>query len=164
MSDTKKVRKLIVLSFLIVAVSYFAPVLLDMTGLCTPREFNSPTKNLEGKFDLSDVPLNDCYNISAGIFEPLVVLSFTVFLVSIILNFSKEIVFNSWLRFAKYYLPIAAVLIFLSPTIDSSILGFDREFMTWLFAGVFFVVSLGIIIFKRRSLPNPETTTVKLWK
>ena len=155
MSDTKKVRKLIILSFLIVVVSYFAPAILNMSGLCTSREFSLPVRDSEGKFDLSDVQGSDCYNITTGIFDPLVVISFVVFVISVLLNFSQEIVFNSWARFAKYYLPIVAVLIFLSPAVDSSILGFDREFMTWLFAGIFFVVSLGIIIFKRRSLERP---------
>ena len=65
---------------------------------------------------------------------------------------NKPAVFHSWLRFSKYYLPIAAVLILLSPATDSSILGFDKEFITWLFAGIYFIASLGIIVFKRRTI------------
>ena len=57
--------------------------------------------------------------------------------------------FNSWLRFAKYYLPIAAALIILSPVSDGSIFGFDKEFMTWLLSGIFLVVSLILIIYKQ---------------
>ena len=78
-----------------------------------------------------------------------------VFFLSFILLFVHEQKFYFWLRFAKYYLPIAAVLILLSPTVDSSILGFDKEFMTWVLSGIFFIASLGIIIFKRRSLGRP---------
>src|SRR3989344_6834920 len=82
--------------------------------------------------------------------QPLELFSMIVFFLSIVFLFVHEQKFNSWLRFAKYYLPIAAVLIFLSPTIDSRILGFDKEFMTWLLAGLFFITSLCIIIFKRK--------------
>lgn len=82
--------------------------------------------------------------------EPLGFFSIVVFFFSIIFLFVHEQKFTSWLRFAKYYLPIAAVLIFLFPAVDSSILGFDREFMTWVLSGVFFIVSLGVIIFSAK--------------
>src|SRR3989344_4598149 len=88
------------------------------------------------------------YGTSESIDVFLFLFSVPLFVLSLILRFLPNQVFNSWLRFAKYYLPIAAVLIFLSPVTDSSILGFDKEFMTWLLAGIFFITSLGIIIFK----------------
>ena len=82
--------------------------------------------------------------------QPLGYFSIVMIFLSIISLFVQEQKFYSWLRFSKYYLPIAAGVIFLSPTIDSSILGFDKEFMTWLLAGIFFITSLCIIIFKRK--------------
>ncbi|OGZ42834.1 MAG: hypothetical protein A3J55_03115 [Candidatus Ryanbacteria bacterium RIFCSPHIGHO2_02_FULL_45_17b] len=103
--------------------------------------------------------LSTCYGGFRSLCGPGVNESFAVFLIlfgsavfvlSFILLFVHEQKFYSWLRFSKYYLPIAAGIIFLSPAVDSSILGFDKEFMTWLLAGIFFITSLGIIIFKRQ--------------
>lgn len=115
-------------------------------------------------FLITIIVLGTCYGGFRSICGPgvnentaifLIIFGSTIFLLSFMLMFVQEQKFNSWLRFSKYYLPIAAALIIFSPTIDSSILGFDKEFMTWLLAGVFFVTSLGIIIFKRQSLGRP---------
>jgi len=86
--------------------------------------------------------------------QPLGFFSIVIFFLSMVFLFVHEQKFSSWLHFAKYYLPIAALLIILMPTVDSTIGGFDKEFMTWLLAGIFFITSLGIIIFKR-SLGRP---------
>lgn len=79
------------------------------------------------------------------------------FLVSVIVYSYIKIpeAFRSWSRFAKCYLPIAAVLILLSPTTSASLMGFDKELVTWWLAGIFFVVSLGIIFSNRRALGRP---------
>lgn len=70
----------------------------------------------------------------------------------IVLSYLKiPAAFHSWARFAKWYLPIAAVLILLSPTTSTGIMGFDKEIVTWWLAGIFFVVSLGIIFKKSRA-------------
>ncbi len=92
----------------------------------------------------------DEYRLYAGL---LTIIAPIVFFAYILIHLyqTQRIVFNSWLRFAKYYLPIAAVLIILMPAVDSTIGGFDKEFMTWLLAGVFFAASLGVIFFKRNS-------------
>ena len=87
-------------------------------------------------------PYDEMFGQPGGIFSvALIVLSLILLIV--------PRVFHSWLRFAKYYLPIAVVLIILSPVSDGSILGFDKEFMSWLLAGVFFIVSLILIICKQ---------------
>ena len=78
-----------------------------------------------------------------------ILFSISTGLSSIPLIFTSPVVFSSWFRFAKYYLPIAALLVIVSPSIDRSILGFDREFMTWLLSGIFLVVSLILIIYKQ---------------
>lgn len=79
----------------------------------------------------------------------IILFSVSTALSNIILLFSSALVFSSWLRFAKYYLPIAALLILLSPVSDSSIFGFDKEFMSWLLSGIFFGISLILIIYKQ---------------
>ena len=79
----------------------------------------------------------------------IILFSASIALSGVLLLFFSPLVFASWLRFAKYYLPIAAVLIILSPVSDGSIFGFDKEFMTWLLSGTFFVVSLILITYKQ---------------
>ncbi|KKR26314.1 MAG: hypothetical protein UT57_C0036G0002 [Microgenomates group bacterium GW2011_GWC1_39_7] len=70
------------------------------------------------------------------------------------LRWSKEPSFISWSRFAKYYLPIAALLIIFSPTTDSSIFGFDKEFMSWFLSSLFLVISIIIIFYKHFRQPK----------
>lgn len=134
MNYKRKILLSIALSILVVVFA-FVLALPEKVGLCSPND------------DLCIDTYIDNYNSIAGI---LISLLTPAIIILVILFFLSELVFNSWLRFAKYYLPIVAILIFLSPTIDSSILGFDKEFMTWVLSGIFFIVSLGIIIFKRR--------------
>ena len=90
------------------------------------------------------------YGTSESIALFLFLFSVPLFVLSLIFRFLPNQIFNSWLRFAKYYLPITAILIILMPAVDSTIGGFDKEFITWLLAGIFFVASLGIVIFKRQ--------------
>ena len=132
MSDIKKINKFTLISFILLVLSlvFIDPINL---GICSQYDY-------------------DCDNVIAGISVPIGTFSF-VFLVLIFLARKFDyLVINSWLRFSKYYLPIAAVLILLSPTTDSSILGFDKEFMTWVLAGIYLITSLGIIVFKRRTI------------
>lgn len=135
MNHRKKIHRNIYLSLIALAISI---VLLEPTtfGLCP----------LEYKYCFE--PYDD------NIGQPVSVFALVLLIISLLLLFVREQKFNSWLRFAKYYLPIAAAIIFLSPGIDSTIGGFDKEFMTWLLAGIFFVVSLGIIIFSSRKRQN----------
>lgn len=88
----------------------------------------------------------------------IILFSASIALSNVLLLFSSSSMFRSWLRFAKYYLPIAAALILLSPVSDSSILGFDKEFMSWLLSGTFFIVSLILIIYKWFRQRGTQTT------
>ncbi|MDH4330112.1 MAG: hypothetical protein OEV93_00995 [Candidatus Moranbacteria bacterium] len=63
--------------------------------------------------------------------------------------FTGEKAFNAWKKFARIYLPIAIVLVLISPTTNMNFVGFDKELTTMWLAGIFFVVSLGIIFGKK---------------
>ena len=73
---------------------------------------------------------------------------------SLLLLFCKEQIFRSWLRFTKYYLPIALLLILTSSSGGGGMFagglgtGFDREGMIWFTAGLFFVISVIMIAIK----------------
>ncbi len=84
-----------------------------------------------------------------SIAAPLMFFSLSILPVAIILYFLREATFRSWLRFTKWYLPLAALAILLS-------LGshggwgvgniFDTELVTMFSAGIFFVLSLVLIV------------------
>jgi hypothetical protein len=61
-----------------------------------------------------------------------------------------EIVEKRLRMVAVFLVAISLVLIFLSPVTSASIIGFDSELATWWLAGLFFVISLGLIIVKSR--------------
>jgi len=86
-------------------------------------------------------------NESLAIF--IMLFSASIGLSSIPLIFVSSSVLSSWLRFAKYYLSLAALLIILSPSVNSSIFGFDKEIVTWWLAGIFLGISVILIIYKQ---------------
>ena len=92
-------------------------------------------------------------------FQALFFFPAVIVVISIILFFTKENIIKSWFRFAKYYVAISAILIVLSPSIDGSIFGFDREFTVWSLAFFFLLISLIIIARKwwkeRNHFPSP---------
>ncbi|MEK7520288.1 MAG: hypothetical protein AAB581_03555 [Patescibacteria group bacterium] len=89
--------------------------------------------------------------------EPLFFFSIAIFTISIILYFLREEIFHSWARFTKWYLPLAAILIvFVADSRGGLFIGFgggfDREGMVWFTAGLFFIISLILIIYKSLKL------------
>jgi len=93
--------------------------------------------------------------------DPMWLPGFILIFISIFLFFTKEQVFNSWKKFAIWYIPISAILIFLSPTGHSSGLGgpslaIDREAATMFLSGLYLIISLLIITIKSISLRNQE--------
>lgn len=150
MSISKKTKTLTLISLVLVGASYFAPSVLETAGLCAPRQFNVPTRDSEGKFDLSNIPFNDCNHLAEGFFAPLTVMALAVFLATVVLMFSRENTVTSWFRFSKYYLPPMIVLALLAPIQPTSFLfPIDREIVAWYLAGLFLLISLILIIYKQ---------------
>lgn len=150
MSISKKAKTLTLVSLVLVVASYFAPSLVATAGLCTPRQFSVPTRNSEGKFDLSNIPFNDCNHLAEGFFAPLTVIALALFLIAVVLMLCRESTVTSWFRFSKYYLPLMIVLTFLAPIQPTSFLfPIDREIVAWYLSILFFVVSLILIVYKQ---------------
>ena len=107
---------------------------------------------------LATISLGVCYGGVESVCAPgknentaifIILFSISTALSNIPLAFLSPSVFSSWFHFSKYYLPIAALLIILSPVSDGSLLGFDKEFISWFLAGTFFVVSMVLIVYKQ---------------
>ena len=99
-------------------------------------------------------PLNDFglyWADAEAIIETLVLFPLAIFLISLILLFShSELIVFSWIRFAKYYLPVAAFLVIITSSDRGGwiSIGPDRESMIWFTSTLFFLISLIIIAVK----------------
>ena len=76
---------------------------------------------------------------------------------STILLFLHESVFRSWFKFARIYIPLALIFIFLSALSPGGgswgvSNNFDGEAATWFFSGLFLLISLILIFYKSRKL------------
>ena len=81
--------------------------------------------------------------------EPLLISSFFFILTSLALFWANDNAFKIWKKFAVIYLPILVLVIIIAPATGSGLLDLNKEFFTQWLAGIFFVVSLGIIFGKR---------------
>ena len=106
-------------------------------------------------------------NVNEDLANFLTLFSFPIFLLSLILHFTREQVFRSWLKFARIFLPIAIALIVLTPSgsggFSAGFGGPDRETVTEELAALFSLISLVLIVYKsiklrsRKSADNSRT-------
>ncbi|MEK9186040.1 MAG: hypothetical protein AAB885_00450 [Patescibacteria group bacterium] len=95
--------------------------------------------------------------------QPLGLFSIVIFFLPFSFFFLHESIFRSWAKFAKIYLPIAAILI-LGSAFSNQGGGwgvgadFDSELTTWWLAGIFLFVSLIIIAVKSWKLRKDKIT------
>ena len=75
------------------------------------------------------------------IFLPLLILSIISF-------FIKGQTFNSWLRFAYWFLPINFLFVLLAPISDSSLFPVDKVRVSLFLSGAFLIIGILIIVGK----------------
>ncbi len=68
--------------------------------------------------------------------------------VSILLIFLKKEFYYFWKKFAKIFLPIAIILIIITPTQYGGFVGINKEMIVWFLSILFLITSIGIIIWK----------------
>lgn len=87
---------------------------------------------------------------SLSLGEPLFIVSATLFIVLLVFIFLSESYFIAWRKFAVIFLPISAFLIFITPSRGNDyVADIDRGKMVALMSGLFFVISLSIVIYQR---------------
>jgi preprotein translocase subunit SecG len=101
--------------------------------------------------------MSDCYDKYSN-YEELgaltSILSIFFFFISVILfaRLKSEAIFKSWKIFTYWWLPLSALFILSAPSSGGGSIGIgggiDREIVTWWFAGLFFIISLILIIYK----------------
>lgn len=99
----------------------------------------------------------DYFNIidfQFSIGEPLTNFSLLLLATSVIFLFPRDEIFQSWLRFARWWIPLSILIIAITPTTghDWALGGPTREIMSWVMGGFFFFVSLIIIFVKSSKL------------
>ena len=130
MNHKKKLILLIVLSLIVIFGGYV---------LSYPEKFN-----ICGQEQWSCISF-----FSFQIGEPLFIGGLSLLLTFILLLFFSQEIFNVWKKFAVWYIPIAIILLAITPTSDSAFLAPDREIITWFTSIAFLVVSLIIIRYKQ---------------
>ena len=103
----------------------------------------------------------DLTHVLDSLIQTLGLFSLVIFVTSIILFFLREQIFHSWLRFAKWYLPIATLLILISSDSGGGLFigfggGYDREGMIWFTSGLFLIISLILIAVKSWKLRKAD--------
>ena len=139
-----EIRKKILWTLLASFISLTIAVVLSeqgSLGLCRERY----AYNYGEIGNVNNPPRIGCLDpVSESVGQPLGIFSIVFVLLSLsILTVPTS--FSSLIRFSKYYLPIAAFLVILAPSTDSSVFGFDKEFMSWFLASIFLLTSLILI-------------------
>lgn len=146
MNYKKQIRVLLVVFFLIPALSFVVTSYPTEFGLCK-RVYES-AEDLWGS--------RICI-INMQFFQPLFFLSAVFFIFLIPLYFLKEAIYLSWRKFALWYLPIVGIILMLSSLNSGGNgfnpgYGFDTESLTFFFSGLFALISLLIIAVKSYKL------------
>lgn len=83
-----------------------------------------------------------------------------LFLLSLISFFLREEVFRAWLRFTYWWLPVYIIAVYFVASNSSGGFGipnvFDQQTVSFIFSGLFLIISLVIITIK--SLTSPKET------
>ncbi|OGE04785.1 hypothetical protein A3F45_00650 [Candidatus Curtissbacteria bacterium RIFCSPHIGHO2_12_FULL_41_17] len=100
--------------------------------------------------------INPVFDNVGFFFELFAVISFILLM---ILHFLPEQIFNSWLKFARIYIPIALVLAVGDRASGSDLFNTDAEFFTTFFSVIFVIASIILIVCAHRRLKRQTKTT-----
>ncbi|MDP3042990.1 MAG: hypothetical protein Q8N21_01170 [bacterium] len=93
----------------------------------------------------------DCQDFFDYVGQFLFLFSIILIIVNFPLIFLKKEIFTSWWKFTRIYVPISAILTILSGSgRGGGYISFtsDYESTAWFTAGLFFIISLALIIYK----------------
>lgn len=81
-------------------------------------------------------------------FAEAIFILFPVFLLSLITYKLREEIFQAWLRFSYFWVPLTILLTFLAPEYDNTLVPITKGVVSFWMSAAFFIISLGIVIFK----------------
>lgn len=132
MNHKNKIYGILITSVIAISISLVL-ALPEKFGLCAKNDINCLHSYI------------DNFN---EIIQVIFFLSIPVVIISFVLLFLREQVFNAWSKFAVIFLPVAVILIIITPTTKKTIIDFDKESVTLLLASIFLITSLLIIFIK----------------
>ncbi len=141
--NRKKLIIYLISSIMLVAIILFYAN-RDYIGICPPY----------------DVDGGGCFDNLTSVLVPVLfalLIAISVLIVKLIVQSS---VFTAWKKFAVVYLPVAALLIALSPR-SCGFMCFDREMTTTWMGAMYVIISLIIIIVKSIKLRKQKTETIQ---
>lgn len=154
MEYKKRIRNIFLLALLGFALSFvfFFP---NTFGVCR-------TPYIAGEGPYAHEACQDSTDDSIG--GPLFTFGIALLVISSILFFRPEVVFISWWKFTRVYLPVAlALIVFSSGPQGGGNFGLGSgpgmEDVVWFTAGLFLLISLGIIIVKSRKVRSGDAAT-----
>lgn len=128
MKNYKKILILLITTSIIGLIISIIFGLSEKLGICQPKEWG-------------------CIEPLEIVAEPLFFLSIPFLLVIIILFFRPKETFDVWKKFAIIFLPLSIILIAITPVTSYDMMfDYNKEKITWIMSGLFFVISLMVII------------------
>ena len=103
------------------------------------------TYNICGKYSIGNCP-SIIHNILI-----LFLIFISIFILSLITYKMRDLVFQSWLKFAYVWVPLTIVLTFMAPEYDSSLLPITKGVVSFYMSLLFLIISTIIITLKYRS-------------
>jgi hypothetical protein len=93
-------------------------------------------------------------NLQFEIGEPVTNFSILLLATSFLSFFIRDKIFQSWIRFGYWWLPLSILVIAIAPTTghDWALGGPTREIMSWVMGGLFFIISTFIMAVKSLKL------------
>ena len=79
--------------------------------------------------------------------KPLVIIFLPLFLVSVAMFRFKKQIFDTWVRFVYFWLPITALFVILAPEYDSSLLNIQKDSVSLFMSGLFMIVSFFLVVY-----------------
>ncbi|KKQ53560.1 MAG: hypothetical protein US70_C0002G0048 [Parcubacteria group bacterium GW2011_GWD2_38_11] len=107
----------------------------DIFGLCVKNDINCLHKYID---------------ISNTVILPFFVFAVPIFIISFIIVFLREQIFNAWSKFAIIFIPISIVSIFFLPSMGDMFFPSIKELAIFLLPVIFLISSLGIIFWESR--------------
>ena len=71
-----------------------------------------------------------------------------IFLLSLITYKMKDIVFQTWFKFARVWVPLTIILVILSPEYGNALLPVEKGTVSFFMSALFLIISLIIIVYK----------------
>ncbi len=79
--------------------------------------------------------------------KPMFIFFTPILMISLFMLFVNKNTFQSWVKFSSYWLPSAALVIFITPEYDKSLLSLNREFASFFLGGLYLIIFTFLFVY-----------------